>query len=175
MTSGNGPREAIVPRPVPCRMSVPDFVLALRSHVGHDLLSLVGVTAVVRNNRGEILLGLRSDVGEWALPSGIVEPSEEPAHAVVREVEEETAVLVEVTDLASVSTTEVVACPNGDRSVYLDLTFLARAVGGTARVNDDESTEVGWFALDALPPLRKSSQCRLGHALAFTGRTWFVT
>ena len=148
--------------------------MALRSRVGHDLLSLVGVTAVVFNDRGEVLLGLRADFREWALPSGIVEPMEEPAHAVVREVEEETAVLIQVTDLSSVGSTEVVVYPGGDQSVYPDLTFLARAVGGTARVNDDESLDVGWFALDALPPLRASSRTRLERALAFDGRTWFA-
>ncbi|SRR5580765_462892 len=156
-------------------MPVPEFVLALRSRVGHDLLPLVGVTAVVTDDRGRILLGLRSDVREWALPSGIVEPGEEPARAVVREVEEETAVRIEVTALASVSTTGVVEYPNGDRSTYLDLTFIATPVGGVARVNDDESLEVGWFAPDAMPPLRTSSQGRLERARAFTGTTWFAS
>ncbi|MFD9691906.1 hypothetical protein ACFWXO_39795, partial [Kitasatospora sp. NPDC059088] len=33
------------------------------------------------------------------------------------------------------------------------LTFRCRAVGGEARVNDDESLEVGWFGLDELPPI----------------------
>lgn len=155
-------------------MPVPDFVLALRSRVGHDLLPLVGVTAVVTDPQGGVLLGLRSDVHEWALPSGIVEPGEEPAHAVVREVEEETAVQIVVTGLAAVSTTGVVEYPNGDRSIYLDLTFVATPVGGVARVNDDESLEVGWFALHDLPPLRESSRERLARAHAFEGTTWFA-
>ena len=156
-------------------MPVPDFIVALRSRVGHDLLPLVGVTAVVRDAQGRVLVGLRSDVHEWALPSGIVEPGEEPAHAIVREVEEETAVRIEIDGLASVSTTGVVRYPNGDETVYLDLTFVAHAVGGEARVNDDESLDVRWSALDDLPPLRESSRGRLEHALAFTGRTWFAT
>ncbi len=155
-------------------MPVPDFVLALRSRVGHDLLPLVGVTAVVTDPQGRVLLGLRSDVHEWALPSGIVEPGEEPAHAVVREVEEETAVQIVVTGLAAVSTTGVVEYPNRDRSIYLDLTFVASPVGGVARVNDDESLEVGWFALQDLPPLRESSRERLARAQGFEGTTWFA-
>lgn len=155
-------------------MPVPDFILALRSRVGHELLPLVGVTAVVTDPQGRVLLGLRSDVREWALPSGIVEPGEEPAHAVVREVEEETAVRIVVTGLASVSTTGVVEYPNGDRATYLDLTFNATPVSGVARVNDDESLEVGWFALEDMPTLRESSQGRLAKARAFSGTTWFA-
>ena len=111
-------------------MPTPEFVLDLRRHVGHALLPLVGVTAVVRDDAGRLLLGLRSDTLDWALPSGIVEPGEEPAVAVVREVGEETGLQVEPQALSRVSTSGVVEYPNGDRSTYLDLTFLCRVVGG---------------------------------------------
>jgi hypothetical protein len=72
-----------------------------------------------------------------------------------------------------------VVYPNGDRAQYLDLTFLCRATGGEAHVADDESTEVGWFAPDALPePLAASSRHRLERALAFRAAPdrapWFV-
>ena len=79
-------------------MPVPDFVLALRRQVGHARLPLTGVCAVVvRTDRGgpEVLYGRRSDNGRWALPSGIVEPQEQPATTVVREVLEELCVEVE--------------------------------------------------------------------------------
>src|SRR5699024_11338692 len=53
-----------VPRnPYPRSMPVPDFLLALRKHVGHDLLPLVGVTAVVVGEDGSIVLHRRSDDG----------------------------------------------------------------------------------------------------------------
>lgn len=55
-------------------MTTPDFVLALRAKIGTDLLPMVGTTAIVRNRAGQVLLGRRADTGEWALPSGIVEP-----------------------------------------------------------------------------------------------------
>ena len=156
-------------------MPTPEFVLDLRRHVGHALLPLVGVTAVVRDDAGRLLLGLRSDTRDWALPSGIVEPGEEPAVAVVREVGEETGLQVEPQALSSVSTSGVVEYPNGDRSTYLDLTFLCRVVGGELGVGDDENLEVAWVPLDELPPLRESSRLRLDRALAFDGRTWFVS
>lgn len=50
-------------------MPIPDFVRDLRDRVGHDLLPLVGVTGVVRNAAGEILLARRTDTGEWAPPA----------------------------------------------------------------------------------------------------------
>ncbi len=156
-------------------MPVPDFVATLRSAVGHDPLLLPGVTAVVRNERGEVLLGLRSDNGRWALVSGILEPGEQPAEAVVREIREETGVDAQVLGLTSTSMTPPVTYPNGDVAQYLDLCFLCRHVAGEPHVADDESLEVGWFAPDALPEdVTESSRRKLALALEFDGRTRFV-
>ena len=155
-------------------MPTPDFVLALRERIGHDLLWMTGVTAVVRNDHAEVLLVRRVDNGSWGLVSGILEPGEQPAVGVVREVEEETGVVARVEGLTGVWTQPEVAYPNGDRAQYLDLCFLARYVSGQARVNDDESLEVGWFGLDALPDgFADNSRRKLETALAFDGRTHF--
>jgi ADP-ribose pyrophosphatase YjhB (NUDIX family) len=136
-------------------MPIPPYVAGLRSHVGTDLLWLPAVTGVVLDDDGRVLLGRRADSGRWALVAGILDPGEEPAVGLAREVLEETAVEVHVEALAAVTTTPMVTYPNGDRSAYLDLCFVARpvspAAARAARVADDESIEVGWFPLEALP------------------------
>lgn len=154
-------------------MPTPDFVLALRERVGTHPLFLTGVTAVVRNSQGEVLLARRVDNGQWALVSGILEPGEQPAEGLRREIEEETGVVARIDDLTGVWTLPPQEYPNGDRAQYLDLCFTATHVSGQARVNDDESLEVGWFALDDLPQLMERSRVRLERALAFRGRVWF--
>ncbi|MCA5894372.1 NUDIX domain-containing protein [Isoptericola sp. NEAU-Y5] len=153
-------------------MPVPDFVAALRAHVGHDLLWLPGVSGVVLDDDGRLLLGRRADTGRWAVPSGILEPGEEPAAGLVREVLEETGVDVVVDALVSVTVTDPVDYPNGDRSQYLDLCFLCRPVSALAaaraHVGDDESLEVAWFAPADVPAdLTPSSAERLAHALGW--------
>lgn len=155
-------------------MPAPDFVLALRSAIGPDPLFLSGVTGVVRNDRGEVLLGRRADNGLWALISGILEPGEQPAHGLVREIEEETGVQVRVEGISSVWVMPEVTYPNGDRAQYLDVCFVCRHVSGEARVNDDESLEVAWFTPDAVPELSPTSRLKLDRALGFDGATtWF--
>jgi ADP-ribose pyrophosphatase YjhB (NUDIX family) len=146
-------------------MPTPQFVLDLRAKVGHDLLWLPGVTAVVFDASGRVLLVRRADNGRWTLVTGILEPGEQPAAGAVREVEEETAVIAEAERLLSVTALPQTLYPNGDVSRFLDVTFRCRATGGAARVNDDESTDVGWFRLDELPDMPARHHAAIEHAL----------
>ncbi|XVX19397.1 NUDIX hydrolase [Actinomycetota bacterium] len=154
-------------------MATPDFVLRLRERIGTDPLFLIGVAGVVRNDAGEVLLNRRADNGQWALISGILDPGEEPAVGLLREIQEETGVVAQVDGLSSVMITPEVTYPNGDQAQYLDLCFVCTHVSGEARVNDDESTDVRWFAMDDLPPMSPFARQRLSRAVEFTGRTWF--
>ncbi|MFD6857804.1 NUDIX domain-containing protein [Rhodococcus sp. NPDC060090] len=155
-------------------MPIPDFVSKLRAHVGHDPLWLSGVSAIVLDDDGRVLLTRRADSGKWAVVSGILEPGEEPAVAAVREVAEETGVDAEVLRLTSVDVTQPITYPNGDVAQYLDVSFVMRATGGAARVADDENLEVAWFAPDDLPiPLTATSALRLDKALAARTEAWF--
>ena len=153
-------------------MPIPDYVLSLRAHVGHDLLWLPGVTVVVRDSGGRVLLAQRADNGRWALISGIVDPGEEPAIAARREVREEAGLPVTIAALAAVSTTGEITYPNGDRSVYVDLLFVTEpvdaAVAALTHVGDDENLAVGWFDPDGLPEtVNASTIARLDLARRF--------
>ncbi|MFJ5228994.1 NUDIX hydrolase [Kitasatospora sp. NPDC088391] len=154
-------------------MPTPQFILDLREHVGHDPLWLSGVTAVVLDD-DRLLLNRRSDSGRWALLHGVLEPGEQPADAVAREVEEETGVRVRPERITSVVTLPPMVCANGDRAQYLNIAFRCRPLGGEARVNDDESLAVAWWPLDALPPLSANDTLLLEKALADTPSPWFA-
>jgi ADP-ribose pyrophosphatase YjhB (NUDIX family) len=147
---------------------VPEYVVRLRESIGHDLLWLPGITSVVLDH-DRALLVRRSDNGEWAPVTGIVDPGEHPARAAVREVAEETGVTCSVEALAWVNVTEPRVHANGDRAQYLDHTFRCRYVAGTPHVADDESTEVRWFSLADLPPMKPALRDRLAVAVDHTG------
>lgn len=133
-------------------MATPKFILDLRAKIGHDLLWLSGITGVVLDDEEErILLVRRADNGRWSLPAGVLEPGEQPAIALLREIQEETAVDAEIVRLVSVDVLPPGSYPNGDQVQFLDLCFRCRYLSGEARVNDDESLEVAWYPLDALP------------------------
>jgi len=157
-------------------MPTPDFILELRSMIGHHPLWLPGVTALVVDEGGLILMVQRVDNGLWTLPSGISEPGEEMATACVREVLEETGVVVEVEELISIQTVGPITYPNHDVTSYVDHFFRCRPTGGTAVVGDDESLAVGWFDPAALPEpgtAQTSTQLATAAKQAIDGRTLF--
>jgi 8-oxo-dGTP pyrophosphatase MutT (NUDIX family) len=158
-------------------MPTPEFVSQLREFIGHRPLWLSVAIGVVLDGEGSVLLHRRSDTGRWALPGGIIDPGEQPADAVVREVFEETSVLVEPELLTSLSVSGQVTYPNGDQVQYLELTFRCRQVGGAAAVNDSESLEVGWHPVHGAADLsardRQLIEAALGYdtaaAFSFSG------
>ncbi len=151
-------------------MPTPDFVLRLREKIGHDPLWLPGVTAVVLREE-EVLLVRRSDNGRWTPVTGIVDPGELPALTAVREAEEETGVTCVVEALVWVNVSEPIVHVNGDHAQYLDHTFRCRYVSGAAHVADDESSDVGWFALDRLPEMPEPLAERIRRAVAWVPAT----
>lgn len=135
-------------------MPTPPFIVDLRATIGHAPLWLMGANAlVVRGD--EVLLVRRSDTGEWAPISGIVDPGEHPSETAVREALEEAGVVIEVERLLWTVVMEEITYPNGDRCRFLDHGFRARWISGEPYVADEESTEVAWFPVDALPTPRQ--------------------
>ncbi|WP_129338359.1 NUDIX hydrolase [Cellulomonas endophytica] len=150
-------------------MPIPDFIVDLRRRVGHDLLWLSGVTAVVRREhegRTQVLLVRRADDGRWTPVTGIIDPGEQPAAAAEREVLEEADVVAVAERLTRVHTLPPMTYDNGDRAQYLDLTFALRWVSGEPHPADGENSAAGWFDLEDLPPLDDEMTARLAAGLA---------
>ncbi|TCL85436.1 MULTISPECIES: NUDIX domain-containing protein [unclassified Rathayibacter] len=149
-------------------MATPDFVLRLREQVGTELLWLTGVTAVIVREEPvrQVLLVRRADTGAWTAVTGIIDPGETVAGTARREALEEAGVEIEVERVVWLHTLPPMEYPNGDRAQYLDHVLRARYLSGEAHVADDESTEVGWFAPDALPPMSAEHRERISRALS---------
>ncbi|WP_454051526.1 NUDIX hydrolase [Cellulomonas sp. Marseille-Q8402] len=158
-------------------MPTPDFVLDLREKIGHELLWLSGVSAVVVRpgpDGEEVLLVKRADDGAWTPVTGIIDPGEEPAVAGAREVLEEAEVVAVAERLAWVHSLPPMTYANGDRSQYLDLTFRFRWVSGEPGPGDGENSDARWFPVDAMPEMSAEMQARVAHALAPETATRFA-
>ena len=135
-------------------MPISDYIKNIRAKIGSDLLLLPGITAVVINERDEILLQLRRDTDSWAPPSGGVEPGETVAAAAIREVYEEAGVkILPEAVVAVLSGADYnVTYANGDRLATVTTVFRCRPLNSAKPlVNDDESQDIRYFPARALP------------------------
>jgi len=155
-------------------MPISPFVADLRKKVGHDLLCLPGVNAVVLNDRNEILLVHSRETNLWMPIGGQIEPGEEPADAAVREVFEETGVHVTPIRLTGVFDGPDVTYSNGDRVRYLTIAFLCRAVSGEPHVHDDENHAARYFSPTNLPEMKAHHQQAIDLALADRPEAFFL-
>lgn len=135
-------------------MAISEYMRKLREKVGTELLMMPAVGGIVINAAGEVLLQRRSDNGLWGIPGGGIDPGEEPADAIVREVWEETGVRVIPERVVGVygGPELMVRYPNGDEAMIISMTFLCRPVSGAPHPHDDESLEVRYFAPKDFPP-----------------------
>jgi len=155
-------------------MPIPEFIVEIRKKIGHDLLWLPGVTGVVVDDEQRVLVVRRADNLRWTLVSGCLDPGEPPAVGIVREILEETGVTARAERVLAVDVTGQFAHPNGDETVFMDVAFLCRATGGTARVNDDESVDVGWVPIADLPELPERHQAYVKQYLSGVEAAWFA-
>jgi ADP-ribose pyrophosphatase YjhB (NUDIX family) len=128
-----------------------------------------GVAAVIFED-GRVLLQRRDDTGRWGLPGGGVEPGESVRQAVIREVREETGLLVEPIRLIGVYSDpvhhQVVTYPDGNIIHYVSTVFECVVHGG-ALACGDESLALDWFDPDTLPEdMMLISTVRIRDALA---------
>ncbi len=121
------------------------------------------VTALVFHTEGRVLLVRPSARDVWVAPGGTVDPDETPQDALVREVWEETGLLVDPTHLRGVfSAPEFrVWHANGDEVGYVMAVYQCRAVQGTLHPDQQEIAEARYFSADELPSLTLSRWARL--------------
>jgi 8-oxo-dGTP pyrophosphatase MutT (NUDIX family) len=147
-------------------MPISEYVTHLRSRIGHDLLLVPAVNAIILNEAGEVLLQRATIDGEWCIPGGGIDPGEQPAQAAAREVLEETGLVIEPYLLTEICLETPIQYANGDHAQYLVTTFLAKIVGGKLAISDEESLELRFFKPTELPEVRLAHRGRVERALS---------
>jgi ADP-ribose pyrophosphatase YjhB (NUDIX family) len=102
---------------------------------------------------GNILLVREISDGCWTLPGGWADVNQTPSECVVREIAEESGFEARALKLAAVHDYRKRHPPRHIDSIY-KLFFICELIGGSAQPSD-ETSEVDFFARDALPPLSR--------------------
>jgi len=138
---------------------------------------VVAVTAFVLDESGRLLMIRRTDNDLYAIPGGAQEIGETISRTVVREVREETGILVEVTGFIGVYSDpeHVVAFADGEVRQEFSLCFRARPVRGELRTSS-ESKEVLWVERARLDDLNihPSIKLRIQHGLEYRAEPFYA-
>ncbi|PSL56723.1 ADP-ribose pyrophosphatase YjhB (NUDIX family) [Saccharothrix carnea] len=137
----------------------------------------VAVSAIVQDSTGRLLMIRRTDNDKYAIPGGGQDVGETLTQAVIREVEEETGIHVEVTGLVGLysNPNHVIAYDDGEVRQEFSICFRAQPIGGELRTSS-ESKEVHWVALDHVADLdiHPSIRLRIEHGLSNRTEPYFT-
>lgn len=111
-----------------------------------------------------------SDKGDWVAPGGSIDPNETPADAAMREMWEETGLLVEPVQVLGVygGPEFEIGYKNGERVSYVMTVFQCQIIAGQAKTWDnDEILAIQYFAETELATLNLSIWAKIVLADAF--------
>lgn len=118
---------------------------------------LTAVLALIKNQNGEILLAKRNEPGnpevhkKWEFPGGKIEFGEDPENAVIREVKEETGLIVKIVRLLPKIYDNIWQASEyqSNYQVFL-LSYECRIIGGELNISDAKISELNFFSADAI-------------------------
>ena len=136
------------------------YITDLRKYVGHEPLIGLGATTLVFNDRDEILLNLRNDTNTWGIPGGSMELYETSEETAVRELKEETGIRADELELIAVLSgkDDYFEYPNGDKMCTVIVLFKVINYTGKLHINDNESKQLKFFALNNLPTMESRAK-----------------
>jgi len=116
---------------------------------------MVGVTGVVRDDAGRVLLlhhRMWPPEKPWGLPTGYADKGEEFPETIVREVKEETGLDVKVGRLVHLKS---------GYKLRIEVAYEALVVGGSLNLDNFEILEARWFTPTELPEGMQDSHRQL--------------
>lgn len=138
-----------------------NYFRSIREMIGKTEISTPGARILILNDAEQVLLEERSDFKIWGLPGGTADPGEDIIGAAKREALEETGLNIRNPvpfGFSSSPDLERIKFPNGDRLHSFNLLFYTHDYSGDLIISE-ESLNLAWFDLDALPPMLENMKC----------------
>lgn len=105
------------------------------------------------DGEGRILLQRRGDDGNWCIPGGAVEPGETVEAAAIREVFEETGIIVDNMEFFNIYSgqSQYHIYPDGNEFYFVSAVFLSSEFHGEMHIDGAETKELKFFDISSLP------------------------
>ena len=131
------------------------YIMDLRKTMGHRILMQCAGSVIIENERGEILLGRRTDNHLWGYAGGAKELGETIENCAKRELQEETGLIADELVFFCVNSGPEAhyVYPNGDEVDNVEVVYLCRKYHGEIRPQAEEIEELRFFPLDGLPEI----------------------
>ena len=143
-------------------MIMSEYIKDLRKIVGHRTIIQCAASIICINEKGQLLLGKRTDNHLWGYSGGSVEIDEKVEDTARREFFEEMGLTAEQVELFYINSgpeTHYIY-PNGDEVSNVEIVFTCRKYHGTLKPQPEEIEELRFFApseidIDMIsPPIR---------------------
>ncbi len=148
------------------------YINQIRILAGNRKLLYVATRAVIVDQQDKVLFIRRRDNCNWALPSGGMELEETVYECMVREVREETGLVVHnATPIAIYSGPKYDhTTAEGHPYQFIFITFRVDQWDGTLISETEETIDAQFFALDNLPEMHQHYLDVLGDFESFDGQ-----
>ncbi len=130
-----------------------DYIKWIRSKVGSEMIILNFSGAIITNEEGQILLQRRRDKNAWGFPGGAMEIGESAEETAIREVQEETSLIISIENLIGVYTKYFDKYPNGDQAQTIAFFYKGCISDGELISCNEESLELKFFNPEEVPEL----------------------
>lgn len=117
--------------------------------IGQDVIG-VGVGALIFNEEGKFLMGLRGEKaknerGKWEIPGGTVEWGETFEEALKREIKEEIGVEIEILELLTVCSHIL----RDEGQHWVSPTYICKIIAGRPQIQEPgKCDELWWFDME---------------------------
>lgn len=125
----------------------------LRKAVGHAPLLQCAGSIIIENEKGEVLLGRRTDNHQWGYAGGSIEPNETVEECARRELFEETGLIADEIEFFMVNSGPEAhyIYPNGDEVYNVEIIYLCRKYHGEIKRQEEEIEELRFFSPEEIP------------------------